>query len=244
MLDTATDGRAVHFPKDPDLFSFDGEVSAIFPDMAKRAIPNFYASHATHAHMLKPWVRPGLSIMDVGASRGAFFQALQHAYPQEWADGQFKLFAIDNSEDMCMHLRRDFPSITTSMIDITTIGFRELPIQYDVVCCHYVLQFLPERFQQPVLEKLLDMVKPGGVFIYGHKARHYGTLGQIAHEEYIQFRLRNGYTPEEIAAKTQALKGSMFPLDHTRLMETLQRECSEVQETYRFMMFSTLFARK
>ena len=226
------------------MFSFDGEVSAIFPDMAKRAIPNFYEAHASHARMLNRWVKPGMTVMDVGASRGAFFQALKDAYPDEWARGDFKLFAIDTSPDMCSYLEEEFPSVKTSCSDISSDSPLTSFEQYDVVCAHYVLQFVQEDKQEAVVRKLMDMVKPGGVFIYGHKARHYGTLGKYMHDEYMLFRQRNGYTPEEIAAKTQALQGSMFPVDHDRLMQGLRLRFSEVVETYRFMMFSTIFARK
>ena len=44
----------VHFPADPDKFAFDGEVSQIFPDMARRSIPSRVINVASGAHHFAP----------------------------------------------------------------------------------------------------------------------------------------------------------------------------------------------
>lgn len=241
-LDQTAEGRPVHFPADTKKFSFDGEVSAIFSDMARRSIPNFYEAHAAHARMLKPWMSPGTSVLDVGASRGAFFQALQSVYPLRFP--ALELHAVDNSADMCTHLATDFPEVNVVCQDIASPQFLSDGEQYDVVCAHYVLQFLPREAQQTALRRMYNAVKPGGVFIYGHKEEHHGISGALAHDEYIRFRVDNGYSEEEIRAKTEALKGSMFPLSHEAVRSSLSLYFSEITETFRFMMFSTLFAVK
>lgn len=236
-------GRAIHFPADPGKFSFDREVSAIFPDMAKRSIPNFEAAHAAHARMLTRWMKPGVRILDAGASRGAFIDAIRNEHEMQWASGDIHVDAWDYSPDMCGYLKLDFPGIGVRCMDLTSNEFLDAPQEsYDVVCAHYVLQFLPPEKQYKALKKLLQMVKVGGVFILGHKSKHRGESGEAAHEEYIQFRVKNGYTREEIVAKTIALKGSMFPMDHAEVMNMIHANCHEVMETYRFMMFSTIFA--
>lgn len=238
-------GRPVHLPADPKKFVFDGEVSAIFPDMAVRSIPNFQAAHAAHARMLAKWIMPGAKILDVGASRGAFIKELLNEYPVSWEAQEIEVDAIDNSPEMCAHLRMDFPGVGVRCQDLASVAFLQTqqPL-YDVVCAHYVLQFLPPEYQLQALMKLFSMVRPGGVFILGHKSKHYGHSGYAAHEEYIRFRMANGYTREEIDAKTLALRGSMFPMDHARVMNSLSLHFSEVCETFRFMMFSTVFCVK
>lgn len=240
---TQADDRPVHFPANPDRFEFDAEVSKVFDDIADRSIPNFRAAHIAHARMLKAWIKPGqpLKVLDVGASRGAFINALRIAHrgvPME-------IDTIDNSPEMCAYLKMDYPGVRTQCLDLTSPGFLDtIQPLYDVVCVNYVLQFLPRQMRYRVLNKLISMVRVGGVLIIGHKSLHYGKSGEAAHEEYIRFRVANGYTREEIEAKTQALKGSMWPMDHEALRGYLAKECAEVTETFRFMMFSTLFAVK
>lgn len=241
--------RPVHFPANPDNFGFDAEVSRIFPDMAKRAIPNFYESHAAHARMLRAVLPVGqsrYSVLDVGASRGAFLKALIAEFGgPEVAEDIFDLSAIDNSPEMVMYLIGDFPTAHITQCDVAGEDFMDLEAKFDVVCCHYVLQFVRPEMQGKVLQKLMSMVKPGGAFIFGHKASHEShTLGIAAHEEYIQFRIDNGYTREEIEAKTKALKGAMFPVRHEVLLREVKEKFGMVQETFRFMMFTTFMAVK
>lgn len=244
-LETHEGERPVHFPADPAKFGFDAEVSAIFPDMARRSIPNFYESHATHAAMLEPYINGrDISVLDIGASRGAFFAALVKHYGEAKVTTRMLLDAIDNSPDMCKYLQDAYPLANVRCLDITSDDFLGERTQYDVVCAHYVLQFVPRLDQSRVLRKIFAKVKPGGILIFGHKSAYYGALGDTAHEQYIQFRIANGYTREEIAAKTKALGNAMFCMDHDVLMGTLQAHFSHVQETFRFMMFSTLMAVK
>lgn len=243
-LDTA-ENRPVHFPADPAKFAFDSEVSQVFPDMAVRSIPNFLEAHRAHARMLRGWMKEGVKVLDIGSSRGAFIQALMNEYPVSGTLGEFKITAIDISPDMCEFLRRDFPGVDVLEMDISSNPFFALQDEsFDVICVNYVLQFVPEAYQSAVFLKILRLLKPGGVLILGHKSRHGGRSGDAAHEEYIRFRLENGYTREEIEAKTAALKGSMFPMNHATVMQTLKHQFDEVTETFRFMMFSTIFAVK
>lgn len=234
----------VHFPANPNKFAFDAPVAAIFENMADRSIPNFRASHAAHAAMLHDWITQpaGASILDVGSSRGAFLAAIRAMYPENWPG--LSIQAVDNSPAMCEYLSQDFPDILVHCEDIAGDEFQSRKRQYDVVCVHYVLQFISIPDQWKVLLHLFSLVRPGGVLVFGHKSEHHGRSGELAHEEYIKFRIGNGYTREEIEAKTLALRGSMFPMNHEAVLAAVKRNFSDVSETFRFMMFSALFAIK
>ena len=239
-------GTPVHFPADPTKFQFDGEVAKIFPDMAERSIPHFQVAHKAHAKIVAadPTIRnaTACTVLDVGASRGHFLRHLM-AQGVHCEDGYV---AVDYSKPMCDLLREEYPWLDIRNEDITSDDFVAWlkGRKFDVVCCNYVLQFLPVHKQMAAFVRLIEAVKPGGYFFLGHKSRHQGMLGDSAHELYIQWRIANGYTREEVVAKTQALKGSMFPMGHEGVMSILHANFSEVQETFRFMMFSNVAARK
>lgn len=234
-------GRPVHFPANPNAFSFDAEVAKIFEDMASRSIPNFHAAHAAHVRMASDVLsKPGCKVLDIGASRGSF---LRHILA---AGHKVDYTAVDSSAPMCEMLSADFPDVRVMHEDITSTSFERQIVndEYDVLCCHYVLQFLPYVEQMYVLDMLTHHVKRGGYLFLGHKAAHHGQLGDSAHECYIQFRMDHGYTREEIESKTRALKGTMFPVDHHAIMRALQVRFAEVMETTRYMMFCSVAARK
>ncbi len=240
--------RPVHIPANPDVFQFDAEVSAIFPDMAKRAIPMYHEAHRAHIGMLRHFLGYGnRSILDVGASRGAFFQHLKEAFGYRIAAKEIELTAVDNSIHMCQYLAKDYPEARVYMDDIGQPGdlnsyWRHRT--FDVVVLYYVLQFVPPQQQVAALQQVLNRVAPGGYFLFGHKEALSGDGGALAQAEYIRFRLRNGYTQEEIDAKSTALKGSMFQLSNEAVLGMVRTAGFEIQPTTRWMAFNTFLAKK
>lgn len=243
-LEFATGGRAIHMPANPDVFKFDAEVAKIFPDMAKRSIPMYHEAHRAHVAMLMPWLQwQDCEILDVGASRGEFFKHVISADPK--LAHLVRYTALDSSQPMLEMLVREFPQAHTLHVDLLTDAFLGMDRQYDIIVCNYIIQFLPPEHQWRVIEKLNVLLRDGGVLVFGHKAAHSGMLGKLSHDEYIEFRLRNGYTRAEIDAKTNALKNSMWPMDHDALVTGLRNMgFKEIVETTRWMMFNTFIALK
>lgn len=234
--------RTIHMPNNPDKFVFDTEVSAIFDDMAERSIPMFREAHAMNARLVGPWLaRSGVEVLDIGASRGAFLRAIDELYGIE----NFDIKATDVSAAMVGYMKSDYPSVTVEQVDITGRGFLQCLNTYDVINCTYVLQFIPEKMQRLVLAKICSMVRKGGVLFMGQKLKDPSPIGAVVHEEYIQWRMRNGYTREEIEAKTKALAGSMWPLNEKLLTEDLKSMgMTEVTRTCSWGPFSNLMCIK
>lgn len=249
-METARKAGMDHRPANADKFEFDESVAEIFPTMARAAIPQYEAFHEAHARMLRNTMCKGMKILDVGASRGQFASALLDQYGADFMR-DVHMDMTDNQPGMLQRMRADFPDFNVIESDLSKPDWgKHLAHDYDVINCTYVLQFLPPAIQFERLHALLYRLRVGGIFILGHKAApvvsHDGDndLYEAAHEEYIEFRLRNGYTKEEIEAKTRALKGSMFPMNHEHVLAALRDQCVEVQETSRWMMFNTVMARK
>lgn len=240
---STADGRVVHFPKDADRFSFDAEVSAIFPDMARRSIPLFYETHDLHARLCKPWMdgEGPVSVLDVGASRGAFLKALAHHNPAA-ASPSAQVEAWDISADMCDHLRRDFPWVTVHHLDASDPAVRLGT--YDIINCTYVLQFIRPERQVSTLMRLVKALNPGGVLFLGQKMSVFGPAGRLLHAEYIQFRIDQGYTREEIEAKTKALAGSMNTMPDDVLRSYLHKSGLVTNETSRWTVFNNYMCTK
>lgn len=244
MLTVPADGHAVHYPANPDKFEFDQEVAQVFPDMARRSIPLFYETHDLHAALCAPWMeQERVSVLDVGASRGAFISALASRYSLP-RDGVY-VSANDISLDMACKLVVDFPWAKIDNLDISGGSFLSKPDDsFDIINCTYVLQFVRPEKQVGVLQKLCRMLKPGGVLFLGQKFDTPGPVGRMLHDQYIQFRINNGYTAEEIAAKTLALQNSMWPMPEENLVYYLNRFGLSVVETSRWTVFNNLMCTK
>lgn len=246
MLQHAENGQEVHYPADPSKFVFDNEVSQIFPSMARRSIPNFYEAHAMHARMLEPWLmgRAAAQIADFGASRGAAVEALYAYYgAEQLRSKRVDIVMSDISASMVEYLSADFPDARVYRADLTDQSFLgdDHRASFDVVFLNYVLQFIHPSQQDQVLDKILDTIKPGGAFVYGAKEKDDSALGKLLHDQYINFRVANGYSREEIVAKTAALKNSMWPTSRLWFLSKMAAAGFSVRETTRHSVFATYF---
>lgn len=246
-----TDIALRHRPANPDKFEFDDEVSLIFPTMAERSIPNYKQFHTLHAEIVCRWFgRNHISMLDVGASHGEFFSAIK-AFYRDNTTGEptpiMHMIAMDTSAKMCEIMRekhRDVHVLQGSLTDMTFMARVRDLYKFDVVNATYVLQFIEPAKQLEALAILGSMVKPGGILILGQKEETRGNLGVMLHEQYVRWRMNNGYTEEEVRAKTRALVGSMWPMHQPELIAALELDFDEVHETTRMFMFSTLIAYK
>ena len=248
MSVTDANGKIVHYPENPDKFEFDREVAPLFPNMARRSIPNYEEFHFLHTNIVGHWFAentPQFSMLDAGASRGEFYrQFLGYIRDHRRSAHFMQLVAIDSSDAMCNYLRAEFPNVDVRCQQLDGPAFLASDEQFNVINATYVLQFIRPERQLNVLRKLMSMVKPKGLLILGQKDASPGALGHMLHEEYVRWRMLNGYSREEIAAKTKALQNSMWPMPHETVIAELRANFTEVVETTRSMMFSTLIAMK
>ena len=84
---------------------------------------------------------------------------------------------------------------------------------------YYVIQFIPPRDRQKLIDKIYETLNWGGAFVWFEKVRGPDARFQdIMVNMYHNFKLDNGYDAEEIMNKTNSLKGVMEPF---QVMEIL-----------------------
>lgn len=236
------DGRVTHFPANPNKFEFDAEVTAAFPDMAVRSIPNYEETHRLHVALLRPVFEQGsVTVCDIGASRGHFFREIcnQLQVPVSTGSPSFTFIAVDSSAPMMAALQAEMPWVCAVVADARHMVDLEEPA--DVISMFYVLQFIEEDADKlSVLRWAQRNLKPGGVLLLGQKEEVSDTYLGMFTDEYYQFRMDNGYSIEEIRAKTKALANSMWPSSPAWL-ESLCYSAGFIDyvETTKWLQFST-----
>lgn len=244
---TAEGGLPVHYPHDPDKFEFDEEVASIFDDMARRAIPLYDIAHELQVAVMRDHMSEykeegeDYRVIDIGCSTGKFFRTLCN---QLQIDPHFKPpgidgVAVDPSADMVDRLRQTAPwvrPLTLGLLDLQGVDQK-----FDAVNLSYVLQFIPKYGKRLALKTIFNMLKPGGVLMMSQKERIETRAIYPMMQEYKQWKMRNGYTEEEIDAKTKALRNSMWTSTQEQLYAWLEEAgFVEIQETSRWSCFSSL----
>lgn len=242
------EGRIVHYPANVVKFEFDNEVASIFPDMAERSIPLYAEVHRLHVSLLmdRLLTRDFVNLIDVGASRGEFFREVcnQLQWPLDKAHPRISMVAVDSSQAMLDLLSAEMPGVHT--VHARAEGLETDPGSADVICMMYILQFIEEdKDKLRVLRWAYDSLKPGGMLILGQKDLITDTYGHMFTEEYHRFRMSKGYTMEEIRAKTDALRFSMWPSTPTWLEDMcIQAGFMDYAVTSRWLQFSTSICTK
>lgn len=241
-------GEVVHFPKRRDVFQFDEEVSRIFPDMAMRSIPMYREAHRLHVEILRDIFigSPEVVVCDIGASRGHFFKEVcnQLQIPEAEGSDRFKFIAVDKSLSMLDALRAEMPWVTAVEADAVNMADLEKPA--DIICLFYILQFIrSDSDKLSVLQWANRNLKKGGTLLLGQKEETSITYKPLFDEVYYKFRMDNGYSLEEIQAKTKALSNSMWPSSPAWLEDMCYRAgFIDYVETTRWLQFSTSMCTK
>lgn len=238
----------VHFPSMPDKFQFDKEVSQIFPDMAKRSIPLYQEAHRLHASLLleKLKYQDRIEVWDIGASRGGFFKEIcnQLQVDEKAGDPRLSFVAVDSSKPMLALLQEELPWVAT--VHANALELVELVEPADIISMFYILQFIrDDRDKLKVLQWANRNLRKGGVLLLGQKETTSGTYAGMFDREYKVFRKNNGYTDEEIAAKTRALANSMWPSTPAWMEDMCYKAgFGDYAVTTRWLQFSTSICTK
>jgi len=235
-------GRVVHYPKKADRFEFDGEVSIAFPDMAVRSIPMYAEAHRVHVSMLRDVLsRDSVCIYDIGASRGHLIKEICNQLQIPLAEGRpgLEYVAVDSSFAMLNLLAKEVP--WAEGMHYLAQHLPPIHKKVDIISMFYVLQFIEnDKDKMDILQWAASALKPGGVLLLGQKHATTETYDKLFTDEYYRFRQHNGYTLDEIRAKTEALKGSMWPIRSAWLEDMcIGAGFTDYVETTRWLQFST-----
>lgn len=244
----------VHYPRNPDKFEFDEEVSPVFENMAQRSIPMYQETHRLHARMARQHhfkTDRKLRILDVGTSTGMFFQHLcRSAGTPCDIRPPFISSAIgtDISPSMLELLRKELEWVQALPLPAEQLSTLQ-DKSFDIINISYVMQFIEPPSRQGIYNSLYDLLDDGGLLFVSEKhlpsvhADH--EIDQHMTEQYVDFRIANGYTRREIDAKTKALKGSMWPNTFNETVDMLTAAgFQQVTETARWLHFGSMVAAK
>tara|TARA_B100002003_G_scaffold184831_1_gene173218 strand:- start:183 stop:635 length:453 start_codon:yes stop_codon:yes gene_type:complete len=82
----------------------------------------------------------------------------------------------------------------------------------DLILSYYTVQFIPPRLRQTLINKIYNSLNWGGAFIIFEKVRGPDARFQdMAASLYTDFKLKQGYTAQEIISKSKSLKRVLEP---------------------------------
>ncbi|CAA6804920.1 MAG: methyltransferase domain protein [uncultured Sulfurovum sp.] len=125
-------------------------------------------------------------------------------------------------EDMVKKANALYQSKNLSFIceDMTSMNLEKS----DLIVSYYTVQFIHPKLRQGLINKIYETLNWGGAFIFYEKVRANDARFQdIMTNLYTEYKLDQGYSAEEIIAKTKSLKGVLEPFSTEGNIDMLRR---------------------
>jgi len=223
-------------------WTFSGSTVDAFQSHVERSVPYYPEGQQLVTQLSDFFVRDDSRVYDIGTSLGETLGALvdHHARRQdvEW-------IGVDVESDMVVKARERFAgrrNVTIMQADLTSCDLEPS----DLVVSYYALQFVPPKFRQEVVNKIYRALNWGGGFIWFEKVRACDARFQdVFTLLYNDFKLRQGFSPEEIIGKSRSLKGILEPFSTEGNRGLLERAgFVDVVPVFKYLCFEGVLAIK
>jgi len=222
-------------------WSFAGEAAANFATHVRRSVPRYEEGHAIVCKLSDFFVRDDSVAYELGTSVGELLAKLAARHEQRGT----RWIGIDVERDMVERAEEavsPYPRARAELADTIAYDFEKS----DLVVAYYCLQFVPPKHRQNVIKAIYEALEWGGAFIWFEKVRASDARFQdIFNLLYIDYKLEQGYAPDEIVAKARSLKGVMEPFSSEGNRDLLARAgFVDVLPVFKHLCFEGVLAIK
>ena len=201
-------------------WNFGEKVPESFVDHVRQSVPSYDDGHDLICRLSDFFCLPDSVCYEVGVSTGELIKkvALHNSHKPDirWIGLDVEPAMIAKAEIHC----KDVENISLQCEDIRLVEFEKS----DFIMAYYCIQFIPARFRQDIFNKIYESLNWGGAFVLFEKVRAPDARFQdIQVALYNEFKLRNGFSAEEVINKSLSLKGVLDPFSTEGNLGLLQR---------------------
>ena len=139
-------------------------------------------------------------------------------------------YLIDEVDEMVEHSRNslldeegkqrvhNFNFVSKSIIDF------DLPDDSSIIISNYTMQFISPAVRQVIIDKVYKSLAWGSAFFFFEKMNGADArFNDILVQNYEDFKIKNGYSVNEIKAKQKSLRGVLRPFSLAGNIDLLKR---------------------
>jgi tRNA (cmo5U34)-methyltransferase len=203
-------------------WTFGNDTPKKFTEHVRRSVPFYDEGHDLVQQVSDFYVQSDSICYELGVSTGVLIKKLaaRHKKSVKWV-------GIDREPNMIKQANLE---IKESGLDINNIELLEDDINLfpyepsDFMIAYYTAQFIPPRLRQDLINKIYQSLNWGGAFVMFEKVRGPDARFQDIYSSiYAEYKLTNGYSPDEVIAKSRSLKGVLEPFSTQGNLDMLKR---------------------
>ncbi|MDH3912878.1 MAG: methyltransferase domain-containing protein [Rhodospirillales bacterium] len=223
---------------------FRGDVVDKFDEHVAKSVPLYLEGHELICNLADYFVKDGSTCYELGCSTGTLTLKLA-AHNKHRVGAEF--IGIDCEDDMINRARakQKEADVTNARFEMDDVVVAELA-PCDLVTAYYTVQFVRPSVRQDLINKVYNSLKWGGAFLLFEKVRANDARFQdIMSGLYLDFKLSQGYTAEEIIGKSRSLKGVLEPFSTQGNIDLLKRAgFVDIVSVSKFVCFEGFLAIK
>ena len=199
-------------------WKFNGEMVEHFEEHVAKSVPLYKEGHELISKLSDYFVKDDSICYELGSSTGT----LTHKLAKRHEFRQAKFIGVEIEADMVKKANELYRSSNLSFIcdDMTTITLEKA----DLIVSYYTIQFIHPKLRQQLFDKIYESLNWGGAFLLYEKVRANDARFQdIISNLYMEYKLDQGYTAEEIIGKSKSLKGVLEPFSTQGNIDMLKR---------------------
>jgi tRNA (cmo5U34)-methyltransferase len=200
-------------------WSFGGQTREQFEQHINRSVPLYAEGHTLITALSDFFLADGSRCYDLGCSTGTLLASLAEHH----ASKPVQFVGIDREADMAEQAQTHCQSFSNVEIRCQTLVDLELE-PADLIVAYYTMQFVHPKHRQAIFNRLYAALNWGGGLILFEKVRGPDARFQdMMTTLYTDFKLQQGYSGNEVVAKTRSLKGVLEPFSTAGNLGLLER---------------------
>jgi tRNA (cmo5U34)-methyltransferase len=222
-------------------WKFSGDTVKNFEEHIKKSVPYYEDGHKLIESVSDFFIKDDSKVYELGSSTGKLIYSLSKRH-QHRRDAFF--YGIEIEKDMYEYAKSRYQNSNLEFLceDINLFDMQKS----DFIVSYYTVQFIHPKHRQLLIDKIYNLLEWGGAFVMFEKVRANDARFQdIITTLYMDFKLENGYSADEIVAKQRSLKGVLEPFSSNANVEMLKRAGFEdILTIFKYLNFEGILAIK
>lgn len=223
-------------------WSFSGEVVEKFDSHIEKSVPLYKEGHQLISNTSDFFIKNDSVIYELGSSTGELLNKVK-LHNQD-SKPNAKYIGIDIEKDMVNLANKKYKNQHIEFVndDIVEFDYQKS----DMMISYYTVQFIRPSVRQLLIDKIYNSLNWGGAFLFFEKVRANDARFQdITTALYNEYKISQGYSFEEIMAKTRSLKGVLEPFSTQGNIDMLQRAgFKDIISIHKYICFEGFLAIK
>ena len=223
-------------------WNFKGNVYKNFDKHIIKSVPLYLETQNLFLQFTDFFLQDNSKIVDLGSSTGTFLNKTYDRHKKN--QKKIKFIGVDNTKEMVNFCKKKYKEkkIKFFFKDIEKVNLSSSCI----ISSFYTIQFISPKKRQKIINKIFKSLNWGGAFFFVEKVRGSDARFQdIMTQTYNEFKIQQGFRPNEIIAKSNSLKGVLEPFSTLGNISLLKRAgFKDIMTVFKYGSFEGFLAIK